>query len=572
MVLHTAFHDQNFQRRERGRMQVKREMEVSNESGFCPLTGIYKSRWNSPSLPQTPLLSLPSFLLSSLPPPTLRKPAYIDSISGDSISYGELRSLTNVVACTLHSLGVKKGDVVLIVSPNFLHFPLLVLGVMAIGAIFSTANFLHTRLELETQIQDSNPAIIFTTQELEPKLDGLIARPLIIVEQFIDEVVHCGEPHNGELLLANVTISQGDTAALMYSSGTTGMSKAVVCSHHNLIAMSCLLSHVWNANGTGVCNDIYMCVVPLFHMFGLSMFVCGVLAVRSTTVILRKYSLEEMLIGIEEYGVTRLPAVPPMVIQLVKSHDKTKEYELGSLKEVICSGASIGKEHMEQFSKCYPHVKISQCYGLTETNGPITLCNGINGRFQVSIGRLVPSMEAKIVDVRTQKPLPPLKCGELCVRGPPVMQGYFKNQEATSHAIDREGWLQTGDLCFIDTYGLVYIVDRIKELIKYKGYQVAPAELEEILATHPEIHDAAVIPYVDEEAGEIPMACVVKREASNVKEEDIITFMASKVAPYKKVRKVVFVNIIPRSPSGKILRRQLKALGTHQKMEISSRL
>ncbi|XP_010262467.1 PREDICTED: putative 4-coumarate--CoA ligase-like 8 isoform X2 [Nelumbo nucifera] len=552
-------------------------MEVSVESGYCPSTGIYHSKWDSPVLPphQNPSLSLPSFLLSHLPPRSLHKPAFIDSKSGDSITFQELRSLTVAVAHSLRSLGVKKGDVVLVVSPNFLHFPLLVLGVMHAGGIFSTANPLNTRLEFHAQTQDSNPVLILTSREFKPKLDGLISKPVVLVEEFINEVLVQSSSRQPctSAAFPNVVTTQAaaNPAALMYSSGTTGKSKAVVCSHGNLIAMSGLLRHVWDAEG-GASDETYLCVVPLFHMFGLSVLVLGTVSVRATTVILRKYSMEEMLRAVEDHRVTRLPVVPPIVLQLLRYRDWLKGFELGSLKEVICSGAPLGRDDMERFSKYYPHLILSQCYGLTETNGPITFCNGISGRIHVSIGRLIPFMEAKIIDVRSQKSLPPLKHGELCVRGPPVMQGYFKNQEATSQAIDNEGWLHTGDLCFIDTFGLVYIIDRIKELIKYKAYQVAPAELEEILSAHPDVNDVAVIPYPDEEAGEIPMACVVKREASKIKEGDIITFVAGKVAPYKKVRRVVFVEAIPRSPSGKILRRHLKALYTHQRMEISPRL
>ncbi|OVA02300.1 AMP-dependent synthetase/ligase [Macleaya cordata] len=528
-----------------------------DESGFCSSSGIYYSKWGSLHLPETPSLSLPSFLLSQLSPQHLQKPAFIDSTTGKSITYGDLQSLSITIANTLHSsCGVKKGDVVLVVSSNSIHFPLLVLSIMSIGAIFTTANPLYTTQELQTQIQNSNPVLVFTTHEFQSKFDGILTSPPILVEEFMKNLLHNPNPPSK---LVEFSINQGDTAALMYSSGTTGKSKAVVCSHRNLVAMSRSLEHVWNTEGDG-CNDVYMCVVPLFHMFGLSMMICGVLAVRSTAVIVRKYSMDEMLIGIERYNVTRLPAVPPMVVQMVRQQDRMKHYKLGSLKEVISSGAPLGKDHIEGFCELYPQVRLSQCYGLTETNGPITLCDGINtGKFHVSVGRLIPTMEAKIVDVKTSKPLPPLGCGELCLRGSPVMQGYFQNHEATSFAIDKDGWLHTGDLCYIDEFGLIHIVERIKELIKYKAYQVAPAELEEILSTHPEINDAAITSYPDEEAGEIPMAYVVRKARSQLKEEDIMVFVANKVAPYKKVRKVVFVDSIPRTPSGKILRRQLKA-------------
>ncbi|XP_068666187.1 peroxisomal OPC-8:0-CoA ligase 1-like [Aristolochia californica] len=548
-------------------------MELLEESGFCTSTGIYYSKWNSPELPLSPSLSLPSFLLAHSHPRTLLKPAFVHAKSGKTVTYGEMRVLVNAIAAALHSLGIRKGDVVLLVAPNSLYFPLLVLGIMSSGAVFSTANPMNTRQEIKTQVEDSNPVLILTTQELKPKMEGLLPTPLLLVHDFLDNVLRdvpppLPSPHTSP------PICQSDTAALMYSSGTTGKSKAVVCSHRNLIAMSCLLKYVWSHESGGDLDEVYLCVVPLFHMFGLSVFVCGAMAVGSTVVVLGKYSIEATLTAVEDYGVTRLPAVPPIVMQMVRAAKNlaTKEYDLSSLREVICSGAPLAKEYMERFSEIYSQVTLSQCYGLTETNGPITLCDGIEGRFHVSIGRLIPSLEAKIVDLYTRQPLPPRKCGELLVRGPPVMQGYFKNQEATCFAIDEEGWLHTGDLCFIDTFGLVYVVDRIKELIKYKAYQVAPAELEEILCSHPDIVDAAVIPCRDEEAGEIPMACVVKSTGSKLQVEDIIKFVADKVAPYKKIRKVVMVESIPRSPSGKILRRHLRVSIAHPRLEISPRL
>ncbi|KAJ0963642.1 hypothetical protein J5N97_028764 [Dioscorea zingiberensis] len=457
------------------------------------------------------------------------------------------------------------GDIVLLISPNSLHFPILVLAIMSLGAIFSTANFLHTRQELLSQIQDSNPSLILTTSHLQDKLHNLISKPLVLIEHFISNLQPI-PPNFDPLTPVNTT----DTAALMYSSGTTGKSKAVVCSHANLIAMSCILRHVW---GRRAGDEVYLCAVPMFHMFGFSVFVCGAPAVMATVVVMTRYSVEDVLMAVEEHRVTRLPAVPPMVIQLARAAGAARGYELGSLKEVVCSGAPLAREHMELFVDRYPGVTLSQCYGLTETCGPITLCDGVKGRFHASIGRLIPTMQAKIRDLRTGKALSHNKYGELLVRGPPLMKGYLNNQEATSLAIDEEGWLHTGDLCYIDMRGLIYVVDRIKELIKYKAYQVAPAELEEILQTHPDVHDVAVIPYPNEEAGEIPMACVVRKPGSTVEEDELISFMENKVAPYKKIRKAIFVDVIPRSPSGKILRRLIKAKVVQQQgTEISARL
>ncbi|MQL71287.1 hypothetical protein Taro_003621 [Colocasia esculenta] len=562
-------------------------MEFVGESGFCEATGVYHSQWDCTSTsantrllfqpsspPSSSSSSLPGFLLS---PDLPAKPAFVDGATGATLSYGDLRARAASVARALRGMGVNKGDVVLLVSPNSLHFSALVLGIMAAGAVFSTANFLNTREEMETQVQDSRPVLVVTTQELRYKLEGLISGPLVLVQELLaGQHAQAPQPPAFEGALE---VALGDTAALMYSSGTTGKSKAVVCSHGNLIAMSRLLGQVWGAGcaARGAArpgDEVYLCAVPLSHMFGFSLFVCGALAAGATVVVLGRYSLERLLGAVGEHGVTRVPAVPPMVIQMSRAGTAARRFDLGSLREVICSGAPLGREHMDRFARSYPGVTLSQCYGLTETSGPITLCDGVPGRLHASIGRLIPSVEAKVADVRTRRGLPPNKLGELCVRGPPIMQGYLNNPEATSLAIDEEGWLHTGDLCYIDGRGLVYLVDRIKELIKYKAYQVAPAELEEILCRHPDVDDVAVIPHPDEEAGEIPMACVVKRAGSSVREDDIVSFVASKVAPYKKIRRVRFVDFVPRSPSGKILRRRLRELTNleNQRLEISPRL
>lgn len=537
------------------------------ESGFNPSTSIYRTTFpSSPSIPHSHALSLPHFLLSHLPSPP-SKPAFVDAITGETLTYSSLHKLTISMANSLRSLGLNRGDVVLVLSPNSLHFPALSLAILSLGAVFSPANFLHTRSELSLQIHDSNPSLIITTADLKPKVDGL--GNILLIDPFLASLAT-------DLTPIPTQIHQSDVAALMYSSGTTGKSKGVKCSHGNLIAMSAVLQHIWGwgwGGSSSSSHHVYACVVPLFHMFGFSVFVCGAIAAGATVVVMKKYSLEDVLMAVEEYRVTRMPAVPPMVVQMVRSGEVVKGYDIGSLKEVICSGAPLAREHMESFADCFPGITLTQCYGLTETSGPVTLCDGVKSKYHLSIGRLIPFIEAKIVDIRTGKALPPNKYGELHVRGPPVMQGYLKNPEATSLAIDEEGWLRTGDLCYIDSRGLVYVVDRIKELIKYKAYQVAPAELEEILSTHPDINDVAVTSYPDEEAGEIPMACVVRKAGNKIREEDIISFMENKVAPYKKIRKVVFVEYIPRSPSGKILRRHLKATSVpHERLEISARL
>ncbi|XP_073105927.1 putative 4-coumarate--CoA ligase-like 8 [Elaeis guineensis] len=318
-------------------------------SFFCPSTGIYNGPWNS-SLAPTPPLSLPQFLLSHSASSS-SKPAFIDAETGAALTFANLRALTAAAARALAILGVRRGDVVLHVSPNSLHFPTLVLAVMSLGAVFSTANFLQTRSDIQSQVQDFGPVLILTTADLAPKLDGLIPRPPTLIDQFfaslsIDRNAPVEFPGVGPV----------DPAALMYSSGTTGKSKGVVSSHGNLVAMASVLRHVWGRR-----EEVYACVVPLSHMFGFSVFVCRAVAAGATVVVLRRYVLDELLMAVEEHRVTLLLVVPPMVVQLARSGGVARaNYDLCSLREVICSGAPLGRDHMERFADAYPGITLSQ--------------------------------------------------------------------------------------------------------------------------------------------------------------------------------------------------------------------
>ncbi|XP_078427671.1 peroxisomal OPC-8:0-CoA ligase 1-like [Wolffia australiana] len=533
---------------------------MATESGFSPSTGVYRSQWdNATSAVHGSARSLQSVLFTAAPP---EKTAFVEEASGVSVTYGELQRRVRAVAGALLEYGVRRGDVVFFVSANSIDFPAVVLGIMYIGAVFSTANFLNTREELEAQVKDSNPVLAITTAEFREKLAGLIAGPLVLVKDL------------ARATPAGTTIEPAaeETAVLMYSSGTTGKSKAVVGMHGNLLAMSGILRRAWSARGAG---DVYLCAVPLFHMYGLSVIVFGAMAVGAKVVVLRRFSPAAALSAVAAHKVTRFPAVPPIVNQLAEHADLAKKFDLGSLEEVISAGAPLLGEVRDKFHRSFPEITLSQCYGLTETNGPITLCDGMAGKVHASIGRLAPTMEAKICDVVSRRALPPNEIGELCLRGPPVMPGYLGNPQATAQAFDEEGWFYTGDLCYIDAAGLIYVVDRMKELIKYNGYQVAPAELEEILLNHPAISDVAVLPHPKKEVGEIPVAYVVLRDGTSVKETEIISFVAAKVssvAPYKKIRAVIFVDLIPRSPSGKILRHQLKQKTLQSQRFFSPRL
>lgn len=536
-------------------------MEIDPQSGYCNTNGVYYSKRQPAEIPhQDDPLDVPTFVLSRHDQGN--KTAVVDAISGAHITYSHLRRSAMAAAAGLHQLGVQHGDIVLIVSPNFLQFPALAMGIMSIGAVVSTANPLYTSSELRKQIEDSMPVLVFTTPHLLHKFNNMNVRIVMIG-------THEQSGKHDPPVISSLSslfdsdpankppkkICQDSTAVVLYSSGTTGRSKGVVSTHRNLIAMTSILCTLMGSS-----KDVYLCFIPLFHMYGFNTFVCGLMAIGATVVILPKFSMEGMLMAIQRYRVTHIPAVPAIAIRLSKLPDVDQKYDLSSVKEVIVGAASMGREQMEAFRSRFPGIGISQMYGMTEMSGSVIKSEGNDIKHYGSVGILVPNVEAKVVDIVTGKSLPPNRRGELCFRGPMVMKEYYKNIEATSSAIDSEGWLHSGDICRINEEGHVYIVDRLKELIKYKGLQIAPAELEELLLCNPEIEDSAVIPYPDEEAGEVPMAFIARKPASNLTEEDVMEFVGRQVAPYKKIRRVAFVVSIPRTESGKILRKHLRAL------------
>lgn len=353
------------------------------------------------------------------------------------------------------------------------------------------------------------------------------------------------------------SVSQNDVAAILYSSGTTGLSKGVVLTHRSIIATALMVTSDQEFYGEG--ESVFLCVVPLFHIMGLITFTYSQIQRGNAVVVMQRFELEKALDAMEKYRVTHLYTAPPVVVAMVKQAAVVRRYDTSSLKEIGSGAAPLAKDVMDECAKVFPQAKILQGYGMTETGGIISIENTRVGRNRSgSSGILCPGMESKIIQIESSKPLPPNQLGEIWVRGPNLMQRYFNNKEATDETVDKEGWLHTGDLGYFDEEGRIYVVDRLKELIKYKGYQVAPAELEGLLVTHPQIMDAAVIPCPDEEAGEIPMAFVVRKEGSSVAGEEVQSFIAKQVAPFKRIRKVAFIDAIPKAASGKILRRELR--------------
>ena len=354
----------------------------------------------------------------------------------------------------------------------------------------------------------------------------------------------------GEPLVDQVPVDLDEVVALPYSSGTTGLAKGVMLTHRNLVSNLVQTAAPVDVNE----SDTVITVLPFFHIYGMQVLMNLGLSLGATIVTMPRFDLAQFLQLHQDYGATRAFVVPPMVLALAR-HPLVDEYDLSKLTWINSGAAPLSAElALEAAARL--GCEVVQGYGMTELS-PVSHLTPPGGWKPGSVGVAAPNTETMIVHPGGG-PLGFDEDGEVWVRGPQVMRGYLNNPAATASTIDRDGWLHTGDIGHVDEDGHLFVVDRLKELIKYKGFQVPPAELEAILLTHPAVADAAVVGLPDDEAGEIPVAFVALRAGHQVSEEAIASFVAGQVAHYKQVRTVTFVEEIPKSASGKILRRVLR--------------
>ncbi|MFN8483556.1 MAG: 4-coumarate--CoA ligase family protein [Anaerolineae bacterium] len=486
------------------------------------------------------------------------KPAMIDAPTGRTYTYAQLFGAAQRLAAGLAARGFKKGDVFGVYLPNLPEYAIVFHGVALAGGVLTTVNPLYTAHELAMQMRDSGAKYLLTIPLFLDNAKKAAA------ESGLEEVFVLGEAEGATPFMAllqntapvpQVAIDpKNDLVVLPYSSGTTGLPKGVMLSHYNLVANLMQIEGMTVGEVQFNGSDTMLGLLPFYHIYGMVCIMNTGLALGATVVTMPRFDMEPFLQTIQNYKITWANLVPPLVLALAK-HPLVDKYDLSSLKSISSGAAPLGKE-VEQAVEARLGCLATQGYGLTETS-PVTHFEPRlpNRDKPGSIGILIPNTAAQIVDLASGEALGPGAQGELWIRGPQVMQGYHHNPEATARTVDADGWLHTGDVAVADADGYFWILDRIKELIKYKGLQVAPAELEAVLVSHPAVADAAVIGRPDPEAGEIPKAFVVRK--APVEADELMAFVAERVAPHKKIRFVEFVDVLPRTASGKILRRDL---------------
>ncbi|MFF0432888.1 4-coumarate--CoA ligase family protein [Streptomyces sp. NPDC004327] len=494
-------------------------------------------------------------------------PALIDGSGGDgapALTYGQVDAFHRRVAAGLAAAGVAKGDVLALHSPNTVLFPVAFYAATRAGAAVTTVHPLATPEEFAKQLRDSSARWIVTVSPLLATARAAAELAGGIAEIFVCDRAPQGD---GARSLQDFLASTApeprievdpatDLAALPYSSGTTGVPKGVMLTHASIATNLAQLEPLMPM-GVG---DRILAVLPFFHVYGLTALMNAPLRRGATVVVQPRFELDAFLAAIEKHRINALYVAPPIVLALAK-HPAVASYDLSSLEYIVCSAAPLDAALAEACSARLGLPPILQAYGMTELSPathlvPLATENPPPG----TVGKLLPSTELRLVSLDDPaKDVPPGEEGEIAIRGPQVMKGYLGRPDATAAMIDADGWLHTGDVGRVDEDGWLYVVDRVKELIKYKGFQVPPAELEALLLTHDGIADAAVIGVRDADGTEIPKAFVVRQpHAAGLGAEDVLAYVAGRVAPYKKIRQVEFIDTVPRAASGKILRRELR--------------
>ncbi|KAM7272964.1 hypothetical protein ACFE04_027628 [Oxalis oulophora] len=486
------------------------------------------------------------------------RPCLISGSTGKIYSFAETQLICRKSAAGLSKLGLKKGDVIMIILQNCEEFVFSFMGASMIGAMSTTANPFYTSAEIFKQLKASGAKLIITQSQYVDKLrvfDGHEDNlkfgqdfKVITIDEPPKDCLHfsiLSEANEDDFDHKLIEIDPNDAVALPFSSGTTGLPKGVVLTHKSLITSVAQQVDGENPNLNITKNDVFLCVLPLFHIYALNSVLLCSLRAGTAVLLMPKFEIGAFLEHIQKHKVSVVAVVPPLVLALAKN-PMVANYDLSSIRVVLSGAAPLGKELEEALHNRIPGATFGQGYGMTEA-GPV-LSMSLSFAKQPfsaksgSCGSVVRNAELKVIDPETGSSLGYNQPGEICIRGQQIMKGYLNDVEATRTTIDVEGWLHTGDIGYVDEDEEVFIVDRVKEIIKFKGFQVPPAELEALLINHPSIADAAVVPQKDEVAGEVPVAFVVPSNGHEITEEAIKEYISKQVVFYKRLHKNSFVS------------------------------
>jgi len=526
-------------------------------------TGVTDWEWLFDS-PHSPIDKYPSDELAG----------FQNAITKERVNWADVKKYSTYISTALvKRYGLKEGETVSLFSQNTIWYPVVMFAGLRAGAKVNGASPAYNVEEMTFALKTADAKFLMTTtgsMEIavaSAKAAGLPQSNVFLLEGEYDgyttvqDLIRLGESYEEPGQAPAFKIPSGKKnkdvcGFLSFSSGTTGLPKAVMISHQNVIAQCLQIQQITPATQKNI-----MAVLPLFHITGLVHQIHLPVLLNSEVVMLPQFTMEGMLKVIVEYKLTELLLVPPILIRLVRD-PIVDAYDLSHVTRFSSGAAPLSQEIIQQLQKRFPHTGLKQGYGMTESCSCITAHppEKYSYRYARSGGAIVASTEVKIIkDDGTEGNIG--EEGEILARGPQVVMGYLGNEEATHETFDADGFLHTGDRGKIDDEGMIHITDRIKELIKVKGIGVAPAELEDLLLGFPKVEDVAVLSVQDDYSGELPKAYVVLKpglEENTSIGKEIIAYVKEKKVKHKWVKEVEFINEIPKSPSGKILRRVLR--------------
>ncbi|KAH7132286.1 4-coumarate-CoA ligase-like protein [Dendryphion nanum] len=560
---------------------------------------VVQSRWTI----DIPKVSLPTFVFDSPTADLPTTPAYISAREPEKhyLSVSSYRLYAQRFASGLLRSGLQPGDRVLLFSGNTLFFPSVMMGTIMAGGIFTGANPTYVARELAYQLKDSGAKFLICAEaSLETGLTaakevGLSANQIFIFDdgvatfegRTVEKDSGSGKIRHWTTLLDSEEKgrayawpdlrSDGEldqVVALNYSSGTTGAAKGVMITHRNYVAncqQMIFISALHPDYKAKLKRQRQLCFLPMYHAMAQTVFCVNSMKQRVPVYMLPKFDFVEMLQCVQKFRITDMALVPPIVVAMAK-HPATKQFDLSSIEGVSSGAAPLGSEACEQFEQLWPkgQVNVRQGWGMTEATCAVTMFPPTIKSESFSVGELVPNCSVKIVvDEEGKQEAAQGERGEIWVKAPNVMKGYWRRPDATKETLTPDGWLKTGDVAYVDKDNFFFIVDRKKELIKVKGLQVAPAELEALLLDNPDVQDAAVIGVTNSDGEELPRAYIVPQSQEKATPEvaqKIRSWLAERVSKAKRLEGgVIFLDAIPKNPSGKILRKELRELAAREK-------